>query len=116
MNPNINNQKGIKDDMSVKELAVLMMEGFAVVNKRIDKLEGRLDSLENRFDHLESYMKEGFEAIDQRFDDLENRFGRFETRFNKFEKEVSRHLSIIDKNMVNPFEFQALSLKVEQLG
>ncbi len=54
----------IKKDMTVYDLAQLMMQGFAQFDERFERLEARFDGLEARFDASEYRYNKRLEKLE----------------------------------------------------
>ncbi len=89
-----------------QEIAPIHLE-LSKVNQRLDKIDATMatmDDLNNGLNSLKSYVQEGFKAVDERFEYLENEM-----------KTANKRLNLIDKNLVKPYDFQSLALRVEKL-
>jgi len=110
-----NKEKGINEDMTIGELAVMVNNGFTFVQQQINDLRidmnNKFDAVDIRFEKLETR----FDEADKRFDVADRRFDEFEARVNNRFDKIDKKFDIIDKNMVNPYEFQSLGLRVDKI-
>ena len=74
--------KDRKKDMTVNELAAMMMGGFERMEKKIEKIDGKIDiglanlrqEMNSEFMDARLEMRQGFEHVNQRIDNLENAY------------------------------------------
>lgn len=116
-------------DMTVRELSVLMSQGFVslkdYVYVRFDTVEGRLDKVERGIVDLREDMIFEFKAIDERFTKVEARLETVESRLDGVDYKldgietrldtVEPRLISIEQKIIHPYEFKLLSRRVDTL-
>lgn len=116
----------------VDSLREEMLFEFKAIDERFDTVETRLDAIEARLDNVETRL----DAIEVRLDNVETRLDKVETRLDKVEirlDTIENRLDIVEQkieilnvkftkdfekiytNMINPYEFKSLVLKVEDI-
>ncbi len=108
MNKKINKEKRIDEDMTICELAIMVNNGFTNMQSQINELRSDMvdgfNRITKRTDVLEKDVSKRFDTVDKRFQQIESRFDKVDKKFD-----------IIDKNMINPYEFQNLVLRVDKI-
>ncbi len=81
-----------------------MLFEFKAIEERFVKIEKRLDGIDVRLDKIEKRL----DKVEVRLDTVEQKVDTMNVKFTKdFEK--------IYTNMINPYEFKSLVLKVEHI-
>lgn len=96
----MNEQKGIHEDMTVMELAIMMNNGF---NSMFD---------------LYKVLRDDIKEVKVRISNLEIDISNLKTDFKVLEKTISRlekRTENIESNMVTSFEFKNLILRADRL-
>jgi flagellar capping protein FliD len=81
-------KKVIKDETEIQALTRLVIDGFGMVDKRLEKVDKRSDKMDSQIDLLARTMHEGFASVDERFKKLETKMD------SKFELVNSQLFSI----------------------
>ena len=87
------NTQNLNKEMSVYDLAIMMMEGFENADKRFDKIENRFDILEKRVNALEENMvtkDEFIEAISALNKKIDRVTQHYEARFDTMENRLTK--------------------------
>lgn len=86
-------------------------ERFDTIETRLDAIEARLDNVETRLDKVEARL----DAIEARLDVMESRLDIVEQKIETLNVKFTKDFEKIYTNMINPYEFKSLVLKVEDI-
>jgi peptidoglycan hydrolase CwlO-like protein len=92
-----NQEKRIDESMTIMELAIMVNRGFTALTNDMNTGFARLD---DKINH-----------IDTRLTRVEKKLDNLDVRLTHVEKKVT----LIEKNIVSRYEFQALGLRTEVL-
>jgi uncharacterized coiled-coil protein SlyX len=81
----------------------------------IQHTQASVDTLTKKIDSLKEEMIFEFRAIDERFNRIEHRLDKVEHHLDTLNVKFTKDFEKIYTNMINPYEFKSLVLKVENI-
>lgn len=113
MNTN-NGEKGIDENMSIGELAIMINRSFNIVFDELREVKQDIKVLKQDVAELKkdvANLEISVSRLDVRLTAVETRLSHVETRLSHVEKKVD----LMDKNMVSRYEFTSLTLRTEKV-